>query len=77
MTKYKLKSKKKEREFSLTDWDNINYKVPKTIRTAKGTAYYIRTDIEDENEKWRGNNLTTSEGFYIIHEGKKHHIYQV
>lgn len=49
----------------------------KTIKTIQGEAEFVRTDIEDENEKWEGMNLSTKDGFYILHEGKKHHIYQV
>jgi hypothetical protein len=52
-------------------------KMKKTIKTIQGEAEFVRTDIEDENEKWEGMNLSTKDGFYILHEGKKHHIYQV
>jgi len=47
------------------------------IQTLKGTAYYVRTDVEDDQEHWAGNNLSTNDGFYIIHTGKLHHIYQL
>lgn len=49
--------------------------VKKTIQTIDGVAKFVRTDIEDKNEKWKGDNLRTKDGFYVIHVGKKHHIY--
>ena len=48
-----------------------------TIQTVQGIADFVRTDIEDKNENWRGMNLTTKDGFYILHEGQEHHIYKV
>jgi len=48
-----------------------------SINTADGEAFYVRTDIEDENEKWEGQNLTTKDGFWIIHNGNEHYIYQI
>lgn len=55
----------------------IRFGAKPTIRTLKGTAYYVRTDVEDDQEHWAGNNLSTNDGFYIIHTGKLHHIYQI
>ena len=51
--------------------------VKKIINTVQGEAKFVRTDIEDKNEKWDGINLSTRDGFYIIHEGDRHHIYKV
>ena len=47
-----------------------------TIQTAGGIAYYVRTDIEDKNGRWEGDNLYTKDGYYEIHEGNIHHIYK-
>ena len=49
--------------------------IAKQINTAKGIAIFVRTSIEDANERWDGMNLSTKDGFYIIHNGNKHHIY--
>ena len=50
--------------------------VQKEIGTAMGPAHYIGTEIEDKNGKWN-DNYYTRDGFWVIHEGNKHHVYQV
>ena len=47
-----------------------------TIRTISGEAEYIGTEIEDSNERWNDNYYTTR-GYYVIHEGSKHHVYKM
>jgi hypothetical protein len=69
-TKKAFEKPRKKRTFA------VEKKPSKTIMTAQGEAKYVRTDIEDEHERWRGMNLYTRDGFWVIHEGKKHHIYQ-
>jgi len=49
----------------------------KIIQTIQGEAEFVRTDIEDINERWEGMNLSIKDGFWIIHNGKEHHIYKV
>ena len=66
--KFKIKTKKlKEKK---------TFVVPKTIKTACGTAYFVRTDVENKNGRWRGDNLKIKDGYWIIHRGNKHDIYK-
>ena len=51
--------------------------VAKKILTVNGEAKYIRTDTEDKNGRWQGDNLYMKDGYFIIHDGNKHHIYYV
>lgn len=46
------------------------------IDTIAGRAYYVRTEIEDEHGKWY-DNYWTRDGYWVIHEGKNHHVYKV
>jgi len=48
----------------------------KTINTISGEALYYCTEIEDKNEKWN-DDYSTTQGFYVIHRGDKHHVYRV
>jgi hypothetical protein len=47
-----------------------------TIGTIKGVGKYIGTEIEDDRGKWN-DNFSVRDGFYVIHVGKKHHIYKL
>jgi len=46
-----------------------------TIKTANGTAYYVRTEVEGANGKWN-DNYFIKDGYWVLHEGKYHHIYK-
>ena len=48
--------------------------VPETIRTIDGLAKFVRTEVEDSQGRWN-DNYQTREGYWVIHEGKKHHVY--
>lgn len=48
--------------------------VKKQINTADGVADYQGTEIENEYGKWN-DSYQTKHGEWVIHEGKKHHIY--
>ena len=50
--------------------------VKNVIQTVQGKALYIGTEIEDANGKW-DDNYPISKGYYVVHEGKNHHIYKV
>ena len=50
--------------------------VENTINTCQGIAQFIRTEVEDKDGKWN-DNYYTRDGYYVIHEGKKHHVYKV
>lgn len=47
-----------------------------TISTISGEAEYIGTEFEDKCGRWNDNYATT-DGFYVIHENDRHHIYKV
>ena len=47
-----------------------------SINTVQGKAFYVRTEVEDKEERWN-DSYSTQDGYYVIHEGKEHHIYQV
>jgi len=44
------------------------------ISTAFGEKKYLKTEVEDENGKWK-DNYSTKDGFFVIHDGRRHHIY--
>ena len=46
------------------------------IDTIRGRALYIRTEEEDAHGRWN-DNYYTRDGYYVIHEGRLHHVYQV
>ena len=48
----------------------------KTIGTVQGVADFVKTEVEDEFGRWN-DDYWTREGYYVIHEGKKHHVYKV
>lgn len=45
-----------------------------SIGTADGEMFYYATEIEDKNGNWN-QDYTIKDGFWLIHEGKYHHIY--
>ena len=47
----------------------------KEIKAFGKTARYLRTETEDENGNWDNSNLTAFDGYAVIHEGNKHHVY--
>lgn len=47
-----------------------------SIDTVAGKAFYVRTEIEDKQGRWN-DSYQTREGYYVIHEGKKHHVYKI
>jgi len=56
--------------------DLVQDKPKPTISTAEGTAYYVRTEVEDENGKW-SDNYYIRDGYRVIHDGNKHYIYKI
>ena len=46
-----------------------------TIDTVQGVAVYMCTEMEDSNERWN-DDYYTSDRYYVIHEGDKHHVYK-
>jgi len=51
-------------------------KFPKFIKTVAGRAKYVKTEIEDKLGRWN-DDYATKYGYWVIHEGKQHHIYLV
>ena len=47
-----------------------------SIHTMNGKARYICTEIEDSNGNFN-DDYSTSDGYYLIHEAKHHHVYKV
>lgn len=45
------------------------------IRTSRGDAYYIGTEVENEYGHWPAGQYSTISGFHVTHNGNKHHIY--
>jgi hypothetical protein len=56
-------------------YKNLVSKQGTSIDTAKGKAFYIRTEVENERGKWY-DNYSINAGYWVIHEGKYHHIYK-
>jgi len=50
--------------------------VQKDIQTVQGQARYVRTEVEDKSGRWN-DDYATRDGYYVIHEGNKHHVYKV
>jgi len=50
--------------------------IRKSIQTMDGPAYFIKTEVEDKYGCWN-DNYTISSGYYVIHDGKKHHVYKI
>jgi hypothetical protein len=46
------------------------------ISVAGGKAHYIKTEVEDSRGKW-DDNYFTKDGYYVLHKGKKHHVYKL
>jgi len=46
------------------------------IRTAMGIAFYSHTETEDEYGNWN-DRWQTIRGEFVIHDGKKHHVYLI
>jgi len=51
-------------------------KMKEKINTIDGEASFVRTEVEDQFGNWN-DNYWTRDGFYVIHEGNKHHVYKV
>jgi len=47
------------------------------IHTVNGKAYFERTIIEDKYRNWDDSSYSTIRGYWVIHEGNKHHIYKI
>jgi hypothetical protein len=47
----------------------------KSIDVLGGKAHFSHTEIEDEAGHWN-DNWFTSRGEWVIHEGRKHHVYK-
>lgn len=52
------------------------FSVPHTINTVAGVATYVKTETEDKYGRWN-DDYWTRDGYYVIHDGKRHHIYKV
>lgn len=50
--------------------------VARSINTVAGKAYYETTEVEDEHGNWN-QRYATRDGYWVIHDGKKHHVYKV
>jgi hypothetical protein len=48
----------------------------KTIRTAAGEALYHHTEVENVLGRF-DDHWATRDGYWVIHEGKYHHVYEV
>ena len=46
------------------------------IDTVQGRAYYVKTCVEHKYGRW-DDHWSTIAGEYVIHEGKKHHVYSI
>jgi len=46
------------------------------INTFKGRAYYSHTEVETKHGNWNDRWLMSA-GEFVIHEGKKHHVYKI
>lgn len=49
--------------------------VPEYINVMGGRAKFVRTDVEDSLGRWSGSDLRTRDGYWVIHEGNRHHVY--
>jgi hypothetical protein len=50
--------------------------VAPTIDTVVGKALFVRTEKEDKSGRWN-DSYYTRDGYWVIHQGKKHHVYKV
>jgi hypothetical protein len=46
------------------------------IDTISGKALFVKTEKEDKEGRWN-DNYYTKDGYWVIHQGKKHHVYKV
>lgn len=58
------------------DGRRLNEEVEPHINTVLGRAKYVKTEIEDEYGNWN-DRYSTNRGIFVIHKGRKHHIYEV
>jgi len=49
---------------------------PPYINTVAGKAKWVTTEYEDEYGRWN-DRYSTAMGYWVIHEGNKHHVYKV
>lgn len=47
-----------------------------TIHVAGAVAKYVTTEVEDKYGRWN-QNYYTRDGYWVLHEGIKHHVYKV
>lgn len=47
----------------------------KTIRTVQGIADFVKTETEDKYGHWN-DRYYTRDGYWVIHEGTNHHVYE-
>jgi len=52
-----------------------NSKPKEFIDTVAGKAYFSHTEVENEYGQW--NDEWWTPRYWVIHEGKYHHIYEV
>jgi len=50
-------------------------KAKKIINTTDGKAKYLHTEVESRDGSW-DDSYTTDDGYYVIHDGKYHHVYK-
>jgi len=66
-----------KRNPGLTRMGSTKWELPKPyIDTFMGKAYYHKTCIENKYGNW-DDHWYTGAGEFVIHEGKKHHVYIV
>ena len=46
------------------------------INTVQGKAKFVKTEYENEFGGWN-DRYYTRYGYYVIHEGNRHHVYKV
>jgi hypothetical protein len=52
------------------------HRLPSFINTVAGKAYFVKTETEDKHGKWN-DDYSTRDGYWVLHSGKKHHVYKV
>ena len=53
----------------------IKRMVKPVIETVDGLKHYYKTEVEDSDGNWN-DNYSVRDGFWVIHEGKYHHVYK-
>lgn len=66
----------KNKKWSEPKGKNFHDKPQSTINVAGGTAHYVLTETEDSRGRWN-DDYTIRNGFYVIHEGRNHHVYKL